>query len=202
MKIAILYSGLPNTTEEIYSNHRKFLIDKYDCDIFCSTWDCSDPEKTLGIIKPKEYEIEKWNDVKNVFQELLIYSEHKRKEVRPLNVFSMYYKLARTSKFIMDKNYDIVVRHRFDTIYKSNLVLSKNNSINIPKGQDHGGLNDRWAYGLQKLMIQYNSLFQYIPIYTKIDKIVFHPETLLKHHLKKQNINIHRTNDLILLRGQ
>jgi hypothetical protein len=203
MKVAILYSGLPNMTLEIFHNHKKYLIDHYDCDIYCSTWHMDGVEQTMDMLNPIELEIEKFNDIQNIFNELLIYAENKRKEVRPINVFSMYYKLARTSKFIENKQYDIVVRHRFDTTYKSKIILSEDkDKIKIPKGEDHGGINDRWAYGPQNLISAYNFLFKYIPIYTKVDGIVFHPETLLKHHCKKQNIDILRTEDSILLRGK
>ena len=39
MKIAILISGLTRDYEKTYSNLKEQLLDKYECDIFISTWD-------------------------------------------------------------------------------------------------------------------------------------------------------------------
>ena len=201
MKIAILYSGLPNISLDIFNNHKKYLIDEYDCDIYCSSWYTTGIEKTIDIINPLEYHIEKINDVQNVFKEFLIYAKNKRPEVRPINVFSMYYKLSKSFDLIKNKTYDIAIRHRLDTKYDRKIELSISNLIKIPRDNDHGGINDRWAYGPPSLMEKYCSVFKYIPIYTQINQIRFHPETLLLHHLKQNNVPFTRTKDRILLRG-
>lgn len=198
MRVAVVYSGLPNITKEIYDNHRFFLIDHYDCDIFYSTWNCDGIDRTTNIVNAKGLEVEDWKTAQNIFNELLIYAKNKRKEVRPINVFSMYYKISRGMQLIT-QNYDIVIRHRFDTTYTSKVVLNTEKNIKIPQGQDHGGLNDRWAYGPIDLMKIYGDLFKYIPTY--INRTIFHPETLLKYHCNKHSLNIKRTNDIVLLRG-
>lgn len=200
MKVAVVYSGLPNITRQIYDNHKLFLIDHYDCDIFYSTWDCDGVDQTISILNARKFEIESWSTAQNIFKELLIYTKNKRKEVRPINVFSMYYKIAKSTQ-LLDQTYEVVVRHRFDTTYTSKVVLDTNNTIKVCKGQDHGGLNDRWAYGPVNLMNIYSELFKYIPLYIIFDSITFHPETLLRHHCIKNKLPITRTNDIVLLRG-
>lgn len=202
MKVAVLYSGLVNITQDIYDNHRRHLIDIYDTDIYCSTWDTPGYDAISSIISSANLiEIENFDTAKSIFEELAFYLKT-HAETRPINVMSMYYKLSRVYRIIRDKNYDIVVRQRFDTTFLHDIHLSQSDTIKIPKGQDHrDGINDRWAYGPQELMKKYHNVYKNIQTYCLAQKQIFHPEFLLKYHLNKEKAPIERTQDKINLRG-
>jgi hypothetical protein len=96
-------------------------------------------------------------------------------------------------QLIKEKNYDIVIRNRTDIKFDRPLFLEDNLHINIPSGGDHrGGLLDLFAYGNKSIMEKYCSLFDNIENYINDKNILFHPESLLRHHCTKHNLKINR----------
>jgi hypothetical protein len=56
--------------------------------------------------------------------------------------------------------------------------------IYIPHKHDYNGICDQFAYGDYAAMKFYCDMYDYIDHYWTVDGIKFHPETLLKHHLR------------------
>jgi len=89
-------------------------------------------------------------------------------------------------------NYNLVIYLRFDMIVKNPLtLLINNNYCNIPDGSDHLGVNDQLAVGSMSIMKQYGSIYKYLSDYVQKFQI-FHPEQLIKIHIKEQKIPINR----------
>lgn len=57
MKIALCFSGHPRTFEECFSNIKSNIIDKYDCDIFISTYKTTSEveKKMIELYNPKKF---------------------------------------------------------------------------------------------------------------------------------------------------
>jgi hypothetical protein len=209
MKIALLYSGMPNCTHEVYENHYNHIIRKYDdIDIYYSTY-ISDSESETNIktfeklFQPKKINIEIFENIqKQKLNYLVSLISLTVPEIKPINALSMFYKIKDSFDLIEDAHYNIVIRSRTDIIFNSDLVIDQNNSVNIPSGGDHhGGLMDMLAYGKQELMKKYCSLFDKVKNYFLDKNFVFHPESSLRYHCVKNKINIKRFNYDIFLRG-
>jgi hypothetical protein len=78
---------------------------------------------------------------------------------------------------------------------KLNDIRSCKDAIYIPTHYDYlKGINDRFAFGDSKKMDIYSSLYKRFEYYGKVEEVLFHPETMLKHHLDKNDIFIKRTD--------
>lgn len=208
MKIAVMYSGLLDRNFfGYYQNHIKHIYNYYDTDIFISTYlDVNDAQNTLENLTKKI-------DIKNIsiksYQETYPHlhqiktrfiSEY-RKDCRPINALSMFYNIKCGFDIINDpNNYDIIIRNRFDILYNQKLDIEKNELLNVPAGGDyHGGLMDLFAYGNPFIMKQYCGLYDNIENYAQ--KVIFHPESILRHHCNSVGIPIKRFRYDIFLRG-
>ena len=98
--------------------------------------------------------------------------------------------------------YDIVIKARFDIkILEPINLIQRENTIHIPIGWDHrGGYNDIFAYGDSKSIDYYCSLFHHMIPYLESGAWL-HPESLLKTHLDKSNIELMRNSMKISLRN-
>jgi hypothetical protein len=205
MKVAILYSGLPNLTNLIVNNHKQYIYDHYHCDTYLSTYDIDNEpqqaQQTLDLLKPRRYDIEKWTNVSKEFKEIANTITYKRPETQNINVLSMFYKIKKCYD-LLNETYDIVIRCRLDIMFSNRLILENNDFINIPSGGDyHGGIGDVFAYGSQNNMQKYCSLYDHIKSFIANQEIVFHPESILKYYLLKNNTPINRFKYNIYLRN-
>lgn len=119
------------------------------------------------------------------------------------NVISNFYTMSLISKQILSFNknyeYDLLIKFRPD-IVSINLpplkhFLNKpNNTISTPDyhmfGCDGYCINDQIAIGKPKEIHIYLNVFSMIDKYLYEDNITLHPETLIHHHLTKNNINV------------
>lgn len=206
MKIALIYTGLPKTNSQILDTHIKYLINIYsDIDIYIHTY--NNDNDSLVLIKKTLNPIAIYTDtistIENKVKDIAQRIPQIGQDVRPINVLSMYYKWMKSLDFINNKNYNIIIRNRLDIMFTQPINLIENNSINIPCGGDHwGGLMDLFAYGNKHNMIQYKQIYLYLYQYLFVDKIIFHPETLLRHHVKTHNLHTKRFDCPIVLRDQ
>jgi hypothetical protein len=202
MKIALLYSGLPNMTELIYNNHKKYIIDHYDCDIYLSTYNIKNYETCINLLKPKITEIENWEILSDNFKQIAQKIVNKKPETIAINTLSMFYKIKQCFGLIDSNiNYDAIIRIRLDNTFNSKLDIVLNEDLNIPKGGDYGGILDQFAYGSFYNMQIYCHLYSQIQRYIETNCVIFHPETILKYYLLECNVNIQRFFFNIYLRN-
>lgn len=101
-------------------------------------------------------------------------------------------------------NYDLILKYRSDIVYNklpdlNNYLYLKyeNNKIITPSNYIHGNhiyiINDQIAIGNYNSMLIYCNIYPNIDIYL-LNKIEYHPETLLAYHLYKNNIKIEYFN--------
>ena len=110
---------------------------------------------------------------------------------------SMYYNQGCAFDLMYGRQYDVVVYARADMVPAETLDLGpafnpeSRGSVFIPSGCDYiSGLNDQLAFGGCEEMSRYCSLYANIDTYASI--VGEHPETLLKHHLTRTGLTVHR----------
>lgn len=198
MKVAICFSGLIRTFEECLPTYDR-IRNLYDCDLF----GVSTPN---AIIKKHPFQKtlmlpDEWIDEKN-------YNEFKNSETVVQNTLRQFYfielcnNLRIAQEIESNFKYDFIIRTRFDNILINDipdLHQCDSNSIYIPNNHDHPmafpgvGINDRFAFGGDRVMNVYANKLSRIDDYMK--KRRFHPETILKWVLDQDGINIIRFNE-------
>jgi hypothetical protein len=162
-------------------NKNRYLNDKYMKYPFIATFSCE------RFIIPEKY----------------INYHHIQYDVVIRNVISNFYTMSLVSKqiqlFKKNYEYDLLIKYRPD-IVSINLpplkdFLNKpNNTISTPDyylyGYNGYSLNDQIAIGKPEDIHIYLNVFSMIDKYLYEDNITLHPETLIHHHLTKNNINV------------
>lgn len=231
MKTALILSGKFRDFKDIYPTLKSNVIDMHSPDIFISTWSDNDSLKesfhagtvniedsvtaseVIEILNPSGIVEDDYLSIQiqNIKETALGYSHlaPQTGEFNPISFFMMWYKI-KTGYLLMEKHekktgkiYDKVIRARFDLKILDPLVFSdETNEVCIPIGYDwRGGINDTFAYGSRKSMEYYCNLFDYVQSYLKTGKILFHPETLLKHHMNDSGFFVKRDMIRTVLRG-
>ena len=113
------------------------------------------------------------------------------------NILSMYYHNKMAFELVKNSGiaYDYIVKYRSDCIINDSHIPFDDfepGHLYIPYGQDWGGVNDQIAIGDFATMSKYCSLYNHIVKYVKKNGCKFHPETLLAHHLKHEQVDIKR----------
>jgi hypothetical protein len=106
-------------------------------------------------------------------------------------------RLKKIFEEIHNTTFDVVIRLRPDIILHEPLDVDTLdlNTYNIPNHDNWFGYNDRICISSSQNMDYYMIDFlDKIDYYFTHEKVIFHSETLLKHHLDKKNIPIHRPN--------
>lgn len=231
MKIALLLPGQFRNVAETYPYTKGRILDRYNPDVFISTWNFSDEiksslrpetidlensltlEEVKEIFNPKKFVSDSYTDP-SIQEKILRANLYLEKtpdtgEINGVSVFSMWYKIWHSLSLMLlyekesGTKYDYIIKSRFDLKFLNPLPLPKGCSdILIPPGYDwRGGTNDLFAFGTRESMIYYCSLFDSLEKYISEDNVNFHPETLLNHHLTISRFKINRPPIKISLRG-
>lgn len=131
-----------------------------------------------------------------------IYIRKKAPETKIINVLSMFKSRMKLMEACKDLNvfddqlYDFYIYTRPDSCLNGNLNLSEvlerldKFDLLLPKnGHWRNGVNDQFAIGKSAAMKTYLDVYKNLKKYID-DDILFHPETLLKFHLKSNGIKI------------
>lgn len=205
MKIAFCFSGLlrmgnPEATKNLLN-----VIENHGADVYASFWDDGenfeeDLQKFIDIFEPVTVEIEDhqcwkestWDVIKEEVFPPIDLVHDSRERTMSGRIHSMFYKIWRANLLTKTANekYDVVVRCRTDIMLDNDLVIEKNEHININNGMVHInawknclGPHDLFAYATPENMDYYCSLYFYLSRYTKEGIYVYPPENLLRHHL-------------------
>jgi hypothetical protein len=221
MKVAFTFSGLIKDIDKTYSNFKP-IIDKYQPDIFLSTWDIENPENgdTLQNFQnkysPLLCEVESWKAWEKSYWSLIsptytIPPYLNKKEYNKANrssMFGLWYKIQKSNHLtkLVDKEYDIVVKLRTDIELSPNFELILNNYLNFPHGimdivgwDNCYGPHDFVFYGPPKLMDYTTNLFYFISKYHAEGNYIYPPENLLRHHISQKDIEIRFYSDEVKL---
>jgi hypothetical protein len=180
--------------DEVFPNFKTNLLDRYDTDVFISTWDSPNISESIKVFNPIAVDIENYEaGFENKFK--LIVKNYEWKLETNANLVSaaaMFYKTMRVHSLLETRNrlfgniYDVIIKTRPDVRIEEPLELIEpsENTIYIPKGWDwSGGIGDLMAYGGDKVMKDYCMLFyDFRSLLKGIDAI--NPEKILKSYLE------------------
>ena len=224
INVALLITGQMRNAKESYPSIKEKILDIYNPDVFIETWSNSskmeshfngviENDSTLDEIEkmysPKIISSEKYD--REIEEYFLSRCENKNcySETKPDNVYAMHYKIKKGFDPIegyrpFKKSYDLVIKIRFDIKLESFIDLHEVNpkKIYIPEGCDHrGGINDLLAVGGYDVMKTYCNLYSHLDEYSE-EGNMFHPETLLRVHLEKNQIEVERPKIGYFLRSE
>jgi hypothetical protein len=211
MKVCLLIIGRVDTFERCYPHLKKHLLDPLQPDIFFSGHP-NDEGLEYCDIKIREL----WNPVDYLLRN---YNSAVRREVHPNDTkflthmhasstpptwLSRMYNLKLANKMkrkAENKNnfkYDICIKSRTDTIWyqkisENELNLARAGNILIPTAWDFkvvhpDGISDVSCVTNSSGMDKYASCIDYIDQYWN-EGLMFHPETMLGHHIKRSGLN-------------
>jgi len=224
LSVALLITGQIRNAKESYPSIKEKILDVYVPDVFIETWSNSsnikshfsgelENDSTIDEIekmyRPCVILSEEYNNQKEQYFSNLCLDKNPPPETKPVNVYAMHYKISKGFSLIegyqlIGKKYDLVIRIRFDIKLESFIDLYEVDpeKIYIPEGWDHrGGINDLLAVGGYDVMKTYCNLYHHLEEYAKEGNI-FHPETLLRVHLEKNQIEIERPKMSYFLRSE
>ncbi len=190
----------------LYISGRSRLFDKWlvkqlqnntenKIDVFCSfnePYNEDKHSKIMNEIKPVSINWEEY-----ILPDKWVNISHKHESTKPKNMCSMFYNNKRAFQLIEEYSrssgikYDLVVKFRPDIInnYLPNFLPINEGELYTPEDHVFGwpGINDMIALGSFNAMKIYSSMYDHIDEY--INKgILFHPETMLRHHIDSQGL--------------
>ena len=201
MKVCVLMSGLPrvliNAINKFYGQLNYYNAPEIHC--FAYFWGVENDNITAPLRNIFSNKFQVW------FQEVAvedIYIREKAPETIIKNVLSMFMSRMKLMEACKDLNvfddqlYDLYIYTRPDSCLNDNLNLSEvlkeldKFDLLLPKnGHWRNGVNDQFAIGKSAAMKTYLDVYNNLKKYIDND-ILFHPETLLKFHLKSNGIKI------------
>ena len=166
MKVAICFSGkFRNNYKKSFESLKRNYLDKYDCDIYFHSWSDPQQEDVINLYRPTNFKIDDQIEFDERGLKCNIWSN-----TSIHNSLSQYYSLRQSFLVVKkSKNYDFVIRTRFD-INHDNLIYDLNsldkNVINLPKWSTcvdprvcHRGYCDLFAVGNINNMEVYSKIF-------------------------------------------
>ena len=217
MKVAVLLTGHIRSHQEVFSNLRTYLLDRYDCDIYCSTWGGDKERRFLSDLYA--------NQIKDLLvQDAHTYNANKRIYLRGLSsgiknlknnielangiwrvnrLADQYYLVEKGFDLIKDK-YDVVVKARFDINFRESIDFSSGCSLTIPYSKRYR-VTDHFAFGGMDEMKKYCGIHSSMEtLYEDLDIDISYAEPMLYEYLlrycelpvlvKKFNYTIKRDN--------
>ncbi len=193
MKVALLLSGQMRNADEVFPKFKTNLLDRYDIDVFISTWDSPNVYDSVKLFNPTAVDIENYEaEFADRFKYIVKDDEWKLEtNANLVSACSMWYKTMRVESLLDYRKrwfgdvYDVVIKTRPDILIEEpiELIIPSANTIYIPKGWDWSeGIGDLMAYGDDKVMKDYCTLFyDFKAVIGNMDKI--NPERILKSYL-------------------
>ena len=212
MNIALCISGFARKMDQSYPYLKKYILDELDPDVFYFGYhdEKDTKENILETYKPVSHVIREYNN--EMEKEILsaykcshpraIFSgellRHQTKHSSAIPLLSQFYNVMKCNELKQEKEqqenfeYDAVIRVRSDYFFfrpiNNDLEFAKNYVCSTDHWDWLNGYTDSFAFGNSEDMDTYSSFFNYFAEYVLDDGVKFHPETMLKHHFAKQNI--------------
>jgi hypothetical protein len=200
MKIALMMGGDLRTFMDCFPSLESNILKYNQCDVYLHLYDEPMTQTAIDMLSPVKYVIEDKKSIRHDIQECCF--KNKAPEVDCVGVFFMWRTIKVAYNLLQDKNYDMVIKTRYDVKYTNPLMVNNfdPSKLNVPNGGDwRGGLFDMFAMSSQKIMSRYCSLYDKLNTYVS-SGLPFHSEILNLHNNKNENIN--RFDYTILLRRQ
>ena len=208
MKVCLLLSGGMRNATETFPSFKSNLLDRYDTDVFISTWNSHNVYDSINLFNPISVDVENYEaGFQSKWESLVSHNEHKLEtNANLVSMISMWYKTIRVNQLrtkyenLMGFKYDLIIKTRPDIRIEEPMNLIQSPNLSIPYGWDWSeGINDLMAWGNQYNMDTYCELFyMFASLANSMDKI--NPETMLKQYLKIKNIKTERPKVDLTLR--
>jgi len=196
--------------DEVFPLFKSNLLDRYDVDVFISTWDSPNVYNLIKLFNPIAVNIEDYTiQFTKKFKDIVKEDEFKLEtNANLVSACAMWYKTMKVNQLMINHSkwfgeYDIVIKTRPDIRIEQPIefINPNSNTIYIPRGWDWSeGIGDLMAYGNVKTMNDYCTLFyEFKSIIKEMHKI--NPERILKTYLEKfDEIKIERPEIDLTLR--
>lgn len=147
MKVALLLSGLARKVEEGYNEYWKYVIENNDVDVYLHYWKDAEYEKVLDFYQPKKYICEKPVDFSKYKVGVGSPNDPLARPVENYNVAGNYYSLPMIYGWqqvynLIEGEYDLIIRSRYDLGWESSLNLDKIDSNYINVSNQHWPNNE------------------------------------------------------------
>lgn len=218
MKVAVMLTGFLRTYEEAFNLLKINLLDRYNPDLYISTWDKSEN----GILIKKNFidlyknynlknvlieDIDKYNQEKFIIKKIDRFNDifdinpraNQHGEYWANRLKDQWYLVKKLYLVIENEiNYDIIIRLRFDLFIES-INLSINKGITVPFDIGGWDFTDHMAYGDPTSMKKYCSLHDYIyELYLNHNIDITHAVDMPKYYLQnfQESLNIYRDSSI------
>lgn len=203
MRVALYLPGAPRLEDHCLENQLRSLQGATSIDVFVYMWNTY-PEGNEALLAKMRERLGTQASIAAAafapeYQHPVQLTAMTYPETKVENVLKMYCAiervdaLRRATEHERRDRYDLVIRSRPDLLLDAaidlrRLVRVAEDFLILPRnGHWRGGLSDQFAIGSSLNMSIYSSLFSRLSAYVE-SGIVAHPETLLRHHCRAQNL--------------
>lgn len=191
MKIALCLSGQPRGLVKAHEYVKANLLDRYDVDVFCHTWD--DGSAIQSLYNPVAIEVSKSSDHK-------LKRDYNVKSPRhpAINTVSFYYSLYKANALSVESgnSYDVVIRSRYDYAIAAQIDFSSIdlNLLWTPLVHQRHFLppdflcTDQFAFSCPSIMSIYCGVYENLDHYHDTGTVM-NGEDMLGRHLREQGIS-------------
>lgn len=205
MRIAVCLSGGERLGSHALTQFARQLPPEAKVDAFIYFWEGGPLSDEMEIAKAVHQKVEGRFDTitpavgRGFAMDLPLENVQVYPETNVENVVRMYRSIRRCNDLKLAREqqegfvYDYVIRLRSDVLISTELLLGKfmpltREFIVFPEnGHWRGGLNDQFAFASSKLMDVYAAVEAHLVEHVR-GGCIFHPETLLRHHLTKMRV--------------
>lgn len=171
MKVSLCLSGQIRSHSIVKDSVKKNLIDIYDCDVFCHFWHRYDDIKYQNYYNKSDndqygsYSFDNLKEIVNFYKPISLKYEFPYFEQ---NTKSMLFSIKQSNNLRIEyeKNsgvdYDVVIKSRYDILFKSPLIIENvedNTIYTICRPGGCGGYNDWVIYGKPNVMNIYCNIY-------------------------------------------
>lgn len=187
MKIALCFSGQPRGLQTAFEYYKRNLLDVYDVDVFCHTWNTDLNNKIIELYKPKKYS----------FEDTLFTTEEDRKYINTPNpdkwpprfTLSALYSVKQSFNMCESQNieYDWVIKTRYDYALNITIPFSEmNNSVlyipNCRMVPERNFGNDQFAFS------SFDNMGKYMNTFSHIDEYYANGTQMIGEEMMKANL--------------
>jgi len=188
-RIAILLSGRLTSYDKHYQNIIDTFGDGYVIDFYAGISEEPINKRLLdGFLKM--YKPIRWKYSDKPLLDIDFSKVKSGKNLAPIrkNVMFMWRNRDAVKSLLGNVRYEWIISTRLDVFYKNKLDYSEldPSAVNIPKGSDFGGYQDKIAIAKKPLILEYLDVYDNLKKYVVDDKRTIEPETLVKYHLGKK----------------
>lgn len=170
MKIALCIGGQPRSLEKGFEYYKKNLLDQYDVDVFCHSWNSPKNDKILELYKPKAHKFE--DTPYGEMHDKMYVNTPNATKWPPRFTMSALHSCYQTHVLRTESgiNYDWVIKTRYDYALNAFIPFEQldKGKVYVPHCRmtpARDFCNDQFAFGDSDVMSKYMSTYLYVNIF-------------------------------------